>query len=74
MLVFIPPAVALPPAALPRQVQFPPLVICHHAVRSVSPDRLVEFVFCVNDTPLTSVDCFCLKARRFGAKQQHDYY
>jgi hypothetical protein len=69
-LVFIPPPMALSPTTLPRIVQFPALVICHHAARSVSSDCLVEFMFCVSDPALTSVEGFCLKARHCGAKQK----
>jgi hypothetical protein len=29
----------------------------------------VEFMFCVNDPALTSVEGFCLKARRCSVKQ-----
>jgi len=68
-LVFFPPLMPLTPATFPRIVQFPALVICHHAVRSVSSDCLVEFMFCVSDSTLTSVEGFCLKARHCGAKQ-----
>jgi hypothetical protein len=69
-LVFIPPPMTLPPAALPRTVQFPTLVICQSAVASVSLDCLVEFMFCMSDPALTSVEGFCLKARHCGAKQK----
>jgi hypothetical protein len=62
VLVFIPPPMTLPPATRPRIVQFPALVICQPAVRSVSPDCLVEFMFCVSDPALTSVEGFCLNA------------
>src|SRR5690349_8239273 len=68
-LMFIPPLPPLSPATLPGIVQFPALVVCHHAVRSVSSDCLVEFMFCVSDPALTSVEGFCLKARHCGAKQ-----
>jgi hypothetical protein len=67
-LVFIPPPMTLPPAALPRTVQFPTLVICLSAVASVSLDCLVEFVVCVSDSALTVVEVFCLKARHYGGK------
>ena len=70
VLVFIPPPMALPPATFPRIVQFTTLVICQHAVRSVSLDCLVEFVFCVSDLALTSAEGFCLNARNSGAKQK----
>ena len=69
VFVFIPPFMPLTPATLPRIVQFPALVIRHHAVRSVSSDCLVEFMFCVNNPALTSVEGFRLKARHFGIKQ-----
>jgi hypothetical protein len=69
-LVFIPPPMTLPPATLPRIVQFTTLVICQPAVWPVSPDCLVEFMFCVSDPALTSVEGFCLKARHCGAKQK----
>ena len=59
-LVFIPPPMALSPTTLPRIVQFPALVICHHAARSVSSDCLVEFMFRVYNSPLTSVAVFRL--------------
>jgi hypothetical protein len=36
---------------------------------SVSRDCFVEFMFCVTDPALTSVEGFCLKARHCGAKQ-----
>jgi len=68
-LMFIPPLPPLSPATLPCIVQFPALVVCHHAVRAVSSDCLVEFMFCVSDPALTSVEGFCLKARHCGAKQ-----
>jgi hypothetical protein len=69
VLVFIPPLMPLTPATLPRVVQFTTLVICPFAVASVFHDRLVEFMFCMNNSALTSVDVFCLKARHCGAKQ-----
>jgi hypothetical protein len=67
--MFIPPLMPLTPATLPRIVQFPALVICQHAVRPVSSDCLVEFMFCVSDSALTSAKGFCLKAGHCGAKQ-----
>jgi hypothetical protein len=76
MLVFIPPAVPLAPATLAFVVQFTTLVICLSAVASVFLDCLVEFMFCVSDSALTSVEVFCLKARHCGAKQnrqENDY-
>jgi hypothetical protein len=68
-LMFTPPLMPLTPATLSCIVQFPTLVICNHAVRSESSDCLVEFMFCVNDPALTSVEGFGLKARHCGAKQ-----
>jgi hypothetical protein len=68
-LVFIPPLMPLTPATLPHAVQFTTLVICPLAVASVFLDCLVEFVLCVSDSALTSVEVFCLKARHCGAKQ-----
>jgi len=68
-LVFLPPLMPLTPAMLPRIMQFTTLVICLSAVASVFFDCLVEFMFCVSDPALTSVESFCLKARHCGAKQ-----
>jgi hypothetical protein len=69
-LVFVPPPMPLTPATLPRTVQFTTLVVCQSAVASVSLDCLVEFMFSVSDSALTSVEGFCLKAWHCGAKQQ----
>ena len=76
VLVFIPPLMPLTPATLPRVVQFTTLVICLSAVASVFLDCLVEFMFCVSYSALTSVEVFCLKARHCSAKQnrhENDY-
>jgi hypothetical protein len=70
VLVFLPPLMPLTPATLPRIMQFTTLVICLSAMASVSLDCLVEFVVCMSDPALTSVEGFCLKARRCGAKQK----
>ena len=59
----------LTPATLPRTVQFTTLVICPYAVATVSLYCLVEFMFSVSDSALTSVEGFCLKAWHCGAKQ-----
>jgi hypothetical protein len=72
VLVFIPPPMPLTPATLPLVVQFTTLVICLSAVASVFLDCLVEFMFCVSDPTLTSVEVFCLKAQRCGAKQNRE--
>lgn len=69
VLVLLPPLMPLTPATLPRIVQFTTLVICLFAVASVSFNCLVEFVFCVSDSALTSVHVFCLKARHCDQKQ-----
>jgi len=58
----------LTPAMLPRIVQFTTLVICLSAMASVFVNRLVEFMFSVSNSALTSVEVFCLKARHCGAK------
>ena len=63
VLMFIPPLMPLTPATLPHIMQFTTLMICPVAVASVFFDCLVEFMFCVSDPALTSVDGFCLKAR-----------
>jgi hypothetical protein len=69
-LVFLPPPMALPPATLPRIMQFATLVICLSTVASVFFNCLVEFMFCMSDPALTAVEVFCLKARHCGAKQK----
>ena len=56
VLVFLPPLMPLTPATLPRIVQFTTLVICLSAVPSVSLDCLVEFMVCMSDPALTSVE------------------
>jgi hypothetical protein len=68
-VVFLPPLMPFMPAMLPRFAQLTTLVICLSAVVSVFLDCLVEFMFCVSDPALTSVEVFCLKARHCGAKQ-----
>lgn len=68
--VFIPPSVSFAPATLPHIVQFTTLVISLSAVPSVPLDCLVEFMFSVSDSTLTSVEVFCPKARCGGAKQK----
>ena len=70
VVVFIPPLMPLPPATLPRVVQFTTLVICLIAIASVSVNCLVEFMLRVSDSTLTSGLVFCLKARHWGAKQR----
>jgi hypothetical protein len=72
-LVFLPPLMLLTLAMLPRIVQFTTLVICLSAVVSLFLDCLAEFMFCVSDSPLTSVEVFCLKARHCCAKQRIDF-
>ena len=72
VLVFIPPLMPFAPATLPRRVQFTTLVICLSAVASVFFDCLVEFMFCVSDSTLTSVEGFSLKARHCGAKHSEN--
>jgi hypothetical protein len=69
VLVFLPPLMPLSPATLPRIVQFTTLVICLSTMASVSCDCLVEFMICVSDSALTSVEVFCLQAWYCGAKQ-----
>jgi hypothetical protein len=68
-LVFLPPLMPLAPATLPHIVQFTTLVICLFAVASLSFNGLVEFMFCVSDSALTSIEVFCRKARHCGEKQ-----
>ena len=65
-VVFLPPLMPFMPAMLPRFVQLTTLVICLSAVASVFLDCLVEFMFCVSDPALTSVEVFCLKVRHCG--------
>jgi hypothetical protein len=67
-VVFLPPLMPFMPAMLPRFVQLTTLVICLSAVASMFLDCLVEFMFCVSDPALTSVEVFCLKARHCRAK------
>jgi hypothetical protein len=69
VLVFVPPLMPLTPTTLPRIVQFTTLVICLSAVASVPFNCFVEFMFCVSDSALTSVEVFCLKARHRSEKQ-----
>jgi hypothetical protein len=68
--VFLPPLMPFMPAMLPRFAQLTTLVICLSAVASVFLDCLVEFVFCVSNAALTSVEVFCLKARHCRAKHR----
>jgi hypothetical protein len=69
VLVFLPPLMPLAPATLPHIVQFTTFVICLFAVVSVPFNRLMEFMFCVSDSALTSIEVFCLKARHCAEKQ-----
>ena len=64
VVVFIPPAMLLAPAALSRIVQFTPLLICLLAVASMFLDCLVEFMLGVSDPALTPVDVFGVKSWR----------
>jgi hypothetical protein len=58
VVVFVPPAMLLPPATLARFVQDMTLVIGLPAVMSVSVNGMVEFVFGVSDSTLAAVDVF----------------
>jgi hypothetical protein len=60
---------AFSPATLSSRVQFAALVISLSAIAPVPLDGLVEFMFRVNDPPLTAVDVFCVKAWHCGGKQ-----
>ena len=64
VLVFIPPAMLLAPATLPRFLQFVTLVTCLVAVASMFLDRLMEFMFRVRDPTLTVVDVFGMNSGR----------
>jgi hypothetical protein len=70
VFVFIPPAVALPPATLTHCVQFTAFVIGLSAVASVPPDGLVEFMVGVSDATLTAVDVLSVKRRHRCEKQE----
>ncbi len=55
MAVFIPPAMPLIPAALPRFMQLPPRVIRLPAVPAVVFRGFVEFVVRLGDAALTTI-------------------
>jgi len=69
VLVFIPPAMLLAPAALAGFVQFTTLVIGLPAVAAMFLDSLVEFMVGVSDSTLTAVDIFRMRPRYSGEKQ-----
>jgi len=68
VLVFVPPAMLLPPATLSGFVQFTTLVIGLPAMATVSLDGLVEFMLGVSYSTLTAVDVFCVKPWHSGEK------
>ncbi len=63
MLVFIPPAMPLAPAALSRLVQFTALVIGLAAVASMTLDGFMQFMLGVLDAALTAINIFGVKSR-----------
>lgn len=69
VLVFIPPAMALPPATFACLVQFTTLVLGLPAVASMSLDGLVEFMLRMSDSALAAVYVFRMKARHRGEEQ-----
>ena len=69
MLVFIPPAMLLAPATLPRIAQFAALMICLVAVASMFLDGLVQFMFRVRDPALTAVDVFGVNSGRCAEEE-----
>jgi hypothetical protein len=69
VLVLIPPAMLLAPAALAGFVQFPTLVVGLPAVASVFLDSFVEFMLGVSHSTLTAVDVFRMHSRYSGKKQ-----
>src|SRR5258706_9454640 len=69
VLVLVPPAMLLAPAALAGFVQFPTLVIGLPAVASVFLDGFVEFMLGVSHSTLTAVDVFGVQPRYSGEKQ-----
>jgi hypothetical protein len=70
MLVLIPPAMLLPPAALARFVQFAALVVGLAAVAPVAFDGFVQLVLGMSDATLAAVDVFGVRSRHC-AKQQN---
>jgi hypothetical protein len=63
MLVLIPPAMLLPPAALARFVQFAALVVGLAAVAPVAFDGFVQLVLGMSDATLAAVDVFGVRSR-----------
>jgi hypothetical protein len=71
VLVFIPPLVTLPPAALSGFMQFAALVISLPAVASVAVDGFVQSMLGMHDPMLAPVGAFCMKARHHGEAKNH---
>jgi hypothetical protein len=69
VLVFVPPLMALAPASLARNVQFAALVISLPAAASMVFNSFVQVVFGVSNALLAAVGIFCVKARRYGKKE-----
>jgi hypothetical protein len=63
VLVFIPPPVTLPPAALSCRVQFATLVVGLPALPSVVLDGFVQIMLRMLHAALAPVDVFCMQAR-----------
>jgi hypothetical protein len=74
VLVFIPPLMPLTPATFSRIVQFTALMTCLFAVASMFLNRLVEFMFRVSDSALTSVEVFCVESWHCREKQDCRQY
>ncbi len=70
MFVFIPPLMALAPTSFAGLVQFAALVIGLTAVASVTHNGLVQLMLSVNDTPLASVEVFCMNAWNRSEKEK----
>jgi hypothetical protein len=51
-------------------MQLTTLVVGLSAVAAMFFNCLMEFMFCVSNSALTSVEVFCLKARHGGANQK----
>jgi hypothetical protein len=69
VLVLIPPAVLLTPAAFARFMQFTALVVGLTAIAAVVFDGFVQFVLSMSDTPLAAVDIVGVSSRHCAEQQ-----
>jgi len=69
--VFIPPTMALSPAAFPRLMQFMPRMVRLPAVPTMMLDGFMQLVICLGDAPLAPVVIVASECAWCRTKSQH---